>query len=204
MVKSRDVAISQRPKTQKKFAALVETLNERYSSQILSRCVITLGDEFQGLFHESNMIPDIIWDIEEGFSDPIIRLGFGFGMLHTPVQETAINVDGPTLHNARAAIERAKKDQRLGGMFVGFLDLDGVLNGVSQPLWLQRSRWTSQQRNIVSRLRKGMTQSEVADSLRISRQAVSKHANAAGWGAYLEGEAAFREILRKYIDPAMR
>lgn len=203
MVESRSLTRSQRPRIQRQFSELVEGLNRKYSSELLSRFVITLGDEFQGLLHRSAQIPAMIWDIEQEFSSRIIRVGFGFGVLHTPVPEIAINVDGPVLHNARAAIIQAKKQERLGGVFVGFPKTDEVLNGLAGILWFHRSRWTPQQRRIVNMLQKELSQSDLAEKLGVSRQAISKHVRSAGWLPYQEGERAFQVVLRRFVDPLL-
>jgi hypothetical protein len=202
MVKSRDLPTYERPEVQKRFKALVSILNHKYSKQILARFVITLGDEFQGLLHSSLTIPDIIWDIEENFPDRILRTGIGFGVLHTAVPKVAINVDGPALHNARAAIEKAKDRPALGGVFVGFGSLDSILNGVARILWFHRSGFTEQQRKILTLLRKHtFHQSDVAKEMDISRQAVSKQVLSAGLQAYAECEEAWRTIFGNYVEP---
>src|SRR5260370_40908360 len=111
-VRSRELARIQRPKVQEKFKDFVGYLNRTYSRNILSRFVITLGDEFQGLLSSATPIPDLMWDIEHRFSDRNLSVGMGFGALHTPIQKEALNVDGPALHLARAAIQTAH-DTRL-------------------------------------------------------------------------------------------
>lgn len=203
MVKSRDLTHSQRPRIQRQFSELVEALNKKYSAELLSRFVITLGDEFQGLLRRSARVPEMIQDIEQKFSARKIRLGFGFGTIHTAVPKVAINVDGPALHNARAAIIQAKHEERLGGVFVGFPETDPVLNGMASILSFHRSRWTPQQRKIIGMLQKGSSQSDLAERLGISRQAISKHVSSAGWLPYKEAERAFQLILQQYVDPSL-
>jgi hypothetical protein len=129
MVASRELSGNARARAQKRFKALVDQLNKKYSKQILARFIITLGDEFQGLLQSSNSIPDIISDLENDFPDRILRVGIGFGQLFTPIPKDAINVDGPALHRARAAVEKAKSHTMLGGVFEGFGNLDVILNG---------------------------------------------------------------------------
>jgi hypothetical protein len=165
--------------------------------------VITLGDEFQGLLCSSLPIPDIIWDIEENFPDRTLRLGLGFGILHTPAPKVAINVDGPALYNARAAIEKAKSRMALGGVFLGFDNLDNILNGVGRQLWFHRSKLTEKQRRIFKLLRRPLSQSDVAKKMKISRQAVSKQISSAGLQAYAECEEAWRTILHDYVEPQL-
>src|SRR5579871_692939 len=170
MVRSRDLPRSRRRALQKQFSALIVNLNQDYRKIIASRFVITLGDEFQGLLNSAAILPDLLWHLELDFPGRELRVGIGFGTLDTPLQKYAINVDGPVLHLARAAIDYAKKTRTLGGIFRGFGELDDILNGLSGLLWFQRSRWTPAQRNIAGLLRQGMSQTQVAKKLRINKQ----------------------------------
>ena len=134
----------------------------------------------------------------------ILRVGIGFGQLYTPVPKYAINVDGPALHNARAAVEKAKSQTLFGGVFEGFGSLDVVLNGVARLLWFHRSSLTDQQRTFFNLVLAGSSQVDVAHSLKVSRQQVSKQLASAGWSAYVECEAAWRAIFSTCIEPMIR
>ncbi len=125
----------------------------------------------------------------------------GFGALHTPIQKEAINVDGPALHFARAAIQTAHEKRCYGGVFMGFDELDPVMNGIARILWFHRSRLTKTQLRIAVLLRQGQSQSEAAEELGISRQAISKQVVSMGWWPYAEAEEAWRALLDKYINP---
>lgn len=201
MVKSRELAGSQRAAVQKHFQHLVDNLNKEYRHSLASKFAITLGDEFQGLLNTCTLVPDLIWHLEENFPDRNLRVGIGLGTLDTLLQPFAINIDGPALHAAREAIEMAKKGDVLGGVFSGFGPPDDVLNGLARLLRFQRANWTVAQRTIANLLRKAMSQSEVAERLGISRQVVSKQAAALGWVPYAAGEKAWHIILRDYVDP---
>src|ERR1700739_4171570 len=79
MVKSRELPSAQRAVVQKHFQELVTTLNREYRDKLASKFAITLGDEFQGLLTTSSVLPDLIWLIEEKFSDRQVRVGIGIG-----------------------------------------------------------------------------------------------------------------------------
>ena len=203
MVGSRELSEAARARAQKRFGALVQQLNKRYSKQIAARFVITLGDEFQGLLRSTTVIPDIISELENDFSDRTLRVGIGLGQLYTQVPKYAINVDGPALHSARSAVEKAKSSAVLGGVFEGFGTLDVILNGVARLLWFHRFKLTEQQRMFFNLLRKGLSQTQIAESLKISRQLVSKQLMSAGWSAYAECEAAWRGLFTDYAEPML-
>ncbi len=202
MVGSREVPRSQRGALQKKFGDLIARLNLDYRKAIAAKFVITLGDEFQGLLRSATVIPELIWRLED-FPACQFRVAIGLGTLDTPLQKYAINIDGPALHIARTAIESAKKTNALGGVFRGFGDLDEILNGMARLLWFQRSQWTNSQRKIVSLLRQGMSQTEVARKLGIKKQVVSRQVLAAGYFHYVAADKAWRMILQKQVDPLL-
>ena len=60
MVSSRSVPRSQRRVLQRQFAGLIDSLNRDYRKTIVSKFVITLGDEFQGLLSSTGAVPDLI------------------------------------------------------------------------------------------------------------------------------------------------
>jgi len=203
MVGSRSVPRSQRRLLQRRFGELIEKLNREHRKTIESKFVITLGDEFQGLLNSATVLPDLIWRLEEVFPNCKFRVGIGLGTLDTPIQKYAINIDGPALHIARAAIEYAKKTKALGGVFLGMGDLDDILNGMARLLWFNRSRWTHPQRQIAGLLRQGMSQTQVAKKLKIKKQVVSRQVLAAGCSPYIAAENAWRMILQRQVDPLL-
>ena len=204
MVGSRKLLPAQRRVVQADFSRLIARINRRHKTAILAEFVITLGDECQGLLKDPAVLPDLIWNFDMTFPHATLRMGCGFGILYTGIGKQAINVDGPALHLARAAIDRAKKDKLLGGVFCGFgKRLDPILNGVGRLLWHQRSTLTRQEREVTKRLHVGLSQIEAARELGITKQAVSLYAAKAGWDSYLGGEEAMRaalDFLRKGID----
>lgn len=203
MVRSRELPRSRRRALQKHFNGLVATLNREYRRALAARFVITLGDEFQGVLNSAALIPDLIWRFEQDFPERELRVGIGFGGLDTPLQKYALNIDGPVLHLARAAIDDARKSKTLGGVFRGFGDLDDILNGIARLLRFQRSRWTRSQRNIASLLRQGMSQTQVAKKLGVRKQVVSRQVLASGCVQYIAAEQAWRMILEKQVDPLL-
>lgn len=192
---SRELSAAQRASAQRDFAKLVSLLNRRFRASIASKFVITLGDEFQGLLSDAIAIPDIAWTIETEYHQRDVRLGFGRGTLHTPMQPVALNIDGPVLHNARAAITVARSRRLLGGVFEGFGAHDSVLTGFAQILRYTRQQMTARQRGVIALLRAGHTQMRIAEMLEISKQAVSDHAIAAGWEPYRAAEMGWKTAL---------
>lgn len=125
-----------------------------------------------------------------------IRFGVGRGELETALAQNAISMDGPVWHRARAALDSAKKSRQLGGRFTGFGERDDtLLDGLASVLQFMRTGLTVKQKKVVDELRRGKTHEAIARELTVSRQAVTKHAGAAGWDAYEQGEKAWRLLL---------
>ena len=196
MVDSRALSPSARNAAQKSFVRLVALLNRRFRQAIASQFVITLGDEFQGLLRDAAIIPELVWLIEGEYRQRDIRLGIGYGTLFTPLRRIALNIDGPAFHHARAAITVARKRKFLGGVFDGFGAYDDVLTGYAQVLRYVRGNMTPRQRRVFEILRSGRTRQQAAQTLRISKQAVSRHAIAAGWDSYRLAEIGWARALR--------
>lgn len=195
MVHSRELKAQQRRATQLIFATFLKNINTEFRRAVVARFVVTLGDECQGILHDTTILPDLLWRFDE-FESRQLRAGIGLGVLYTPVGRDAINIDGPALHRARAAIERAKKDRLLGGVFEGFGEVhDAVFNGFARLLHHHRSSMSDQQHEVVAHLRSGLNQTQTAERMGVTKQAVSSYAARAGWEAYREGEQAFKTAL---------
>jgi hypothetical protein len=196
MVQSRELKSHQRRATQLAFTTFLKDINTEFHNAVLARFVVTIGDECQGILHKATALPDLLWRFDD-FKSRQLRVGIGRGVLYTPVGRDAINIDGPALHRARAAIDHAKKDQLLGGVFDGFgEDHDAVFNGFARLLHHHRSNLSDQQSEVVAHLRSGLNQTQTAEKMRVTKQAVSLYAARAGWEAYSEGEQAFKTALR--------
>jgi DNA-binding NarL/FixJ family response regulator len=72
------------------------------------------------------------------------------------------------------------------------------LNGLAHLLERQATSMTARQHEIADLLRNGLEQTEVAERLGITRQAVSKQAQSLGWKALSAGENALRVALGRF------
>lgn len=197
LIRSRE--LWQRPAAQESLSRILEHCNQVYRVGILSKFIITAGDEFQGLLKTAVSIPDIIWDIDMLFQYTDIRLGIGLGTLNTKVMETAVGMDGPAWYAARDAIKEAAKHKKGGGVFIGFGETnDRILNGIARLLYRHRKQLTDKQRKVLDQLRLERSQVEIAKELSVTKPVVSRHTQSAGWDVYQEGEAAWRTALSPY------
>ncbi len=199
IVASRRVPPVERSHLQRALEQLADVVNKRYRRAIAARFLVTLGDEFQGVLTQGEILPDLIWDIETGLPEVGVRFGIGLGTLHPPFKPLALGMDGPAFHAAREAVQLARKRRVRGGLFLGFGDVDDVvLNGLAQLLQHERQHLSKAQRMTLELLRQGYSQAEIAKQLRITKQAVSLRAQGAGWEAFAEGERAWRAALERF------
>jgi hypothetical protein len=198
IVDSRAITGARRRALQQRLEALLSDINRDFKPAIAAGFLITVGDEFQGLLRSAAIIPQLMRRLEAELPDIQLRAGIGCGALATDLRETAIGMDGPVWHAARAAIEDAKRSDRLGGVFQGFGPVDDLIhNGFARLLHLLRSRLTQKQRRLLDDLLANQTQKEVARRAGVSKQAVSKQARAAGVEANREAELAWRSVLER-------
>jgi hypothetical protein len=90
-----------------------------------------------------------------------------------------------------------------GGVFVGFGEMDPVMNGTARLLSFHRSRLQRQQLRIAQLMRSGLKQTEAAIKLRISPQAISKQVKSMGWIPYSEAEFGWRTFIEKWVNPTL-
>jgi hypothetical protein len=192
-VQSRE--IRDRSAAQDDLSDLLGYLNTALAPHLLAPFRISRGDEIQAIFSCAIVIPDLVWDALTHFAHPI-RFGFGLGELSTRLGPDPRQTDGPAWWNARTAVQSSVQTRRTGGVLVGFGDPDDLaLTAFATLLHHMRGRFTQRQLAVVSLLRSGLDMVGVAQHLKITKQAVSRIAGAAGWRAYQEGEIAWRKLL---------
>lgn len=200
MVGSRMLDGAARRSAQDEYRRLLGRLNKAFAASVRSRFEITLGDEFEGLIESTDspaVIPEFLWLVEAEFKGPDLRTAFGMGRVDTEIRGSTRELDGPAFHRAREAIQSAKLERKLGGVFLGFGEAhDAILNGIARALHLQRLGWSKQQSIVASHLRAGKNQTAAARAMGLTKQAVSAYTRAAHWRDYAEGERALCFALR--------
>ncbi|MDY0267043.1 MAG: SatD family protein [Methanimicrococcus sp.] len=103
IIKSRN--IGDRDMFQKNLYEILSEINSKYSDDLASSFVITLGDEFQGLLKKADHLLEIT-DKIKFMLDPVeIRFGVGIGEITTAIDfSSSIGADGPAYWYARDAI----------------------------------------------------------------------------------------------------
>lgn len=199
VIGSKERKSAERELLQQSIQETLQDLNERYKQEILAKFTITIGDEFQVLLKAATPIPEIIRTFNFEICSAQIRWGIGWGKLSTSRSEYAVGMDGPVFHKARKAIETAKKESLLGGVFAGFkAPYNDILNGLGRILWHNYSRMKPAQFETVRLVRTLPNQNAVASERGVTPSAVSDALAAVGWESIAEAERGWHAALSQF------
>lgn len=194
VVHSRSLA--DRSGFQRQFLDLVERAGTMLPpGELVSRFVVTAGDELQGLLRTPAPAYDFLVALEDELGRGRFRMGVGWGCLATDLKPVCLGMDGPAFHLARAALEESKKRGRALTYRLGNAALDDLLTSYAALLDRTRLSWTPRQWEQVKLLAANGDQSSVAAALGISRAAVNKALKSAGWRVYDKARADLLEYL---------
>lgn len=212
--------LKDRSGVQESLLSAINDTNKRFASAIAADFVVTHGDECQGLLHENGAshVFGMIELIIDRMHPVQVRFGIGLGTLSTSLQDKAIGMDGPVWHNAKEALDGARRE-RVAARFRGFglpvpvnshSDLlaganlnslvDEHLSSLASLLLHVRSRWSPDLREITKLLGAGKTQAEIAASRGVSGAAISKRLTRAGWREYRDGVETIGQLLDRLAD----
>src|SRR5258708_32346697 len=164
---SRALAPPRRARLQADIRAATKELNRRFARALAARFAVTLGDELQCLLPTAAPVWEIAHHIRSRLAQVDWVVACGRGAISTPLAPTAPEMDGPCFHEARAAMERAKR-QRLVFAFGRFPPaLEPLANYYSALYW----SWTPRQRRAATLLRLG-DQAAAAAPLVVARSAI--------------------------------
>lgn len=170
-----------RKATQEKLAATVAHLNRRSVHALSSPYTITLGDEFQAVFHCADTIFHDAVSLLLALHPVQIRFAWGLGSLDTPLNpDMAIGMDGPAFHHARAAMTALKKTPHLFTIAGEPLQHPGLAEASLHLISHSLHKWKKNRLHVFSLLSEGMAVKTIARRLGISEQAVYKTIDAGG------------------------
>lgn len=194
----RSRAATDRDRVQDRLEAALARVSHEQAEALASSLVITVGDEFQGLLHHPAAVLDLLTGYEAGMFASPTRFGLGWGTLSTKLKPTAIGMDGPCFHAARAALERGKAEDRWVTV-EGFGERrDQILNGIFALLGSVRSEWTVTQAETIAQMRSVATQKEVARRRGVAASTVHKALRGALYAPLIEAEASLRLLFEEY------
>ena len=194
--------LENRKEVQVRLQGILDRLNEKYKDEIVSRFLITLGDEFQGLLSSGKYILDMVNEIRMEMYPVRLRFGIGFGQITTDIRtEMALGADGPGYYRAREAVELLKEREKKNRSVLSELclkmdethrDKEILLNTVFDLMYVVESGWTDRQREVIwDMLLHGDGQQNTACRLDITQSTVQKTLAA---GSYYTYESALKNV----------
>src|SRR2546430_1643103 len=118
-IASRELPPAGRARLQADARAAAKDLNQRYRRVLAARFAVTLGDELQCLLPTPQPVWHLAHDLRAHLPTVDWVVACGRGAITTPLAPTAPEMDGPCFHEARAAMDRAKRQRQvftLGGL----------------------------------------------------------------------------------------
>ena len=199
--------IEDRDELQKKFVNIINSINDKYSDDIASKFLITLGDSFQGLLKKSSKVLNIIDEIESSMFPSKLRFGIGIGEIKTSIDiEYSSLIDGPAYHNARFAIDNIKKvnNKKRDSSYIlvksEYTLLDNLMNSSLCLCNTIKSNWSEKQRAVIDLIiRDGKTQDEAAIILGIKQPSVNERLKSSNIDIYREAFESINSAFALYL-----
>ena len=187
------------PKARVRLQADLQTrlrsdLNKRkpWRSGIAARFAIARGDEIEGLLTDAEFVWDIAHWLRGVFAEVDWIIACARGPISTALADTALEVDGPCFHAARAALEEAKETRQVF-TFRGFSPAVDALAAYYSALYWS---WTPRQRRQASKLRfDGQGLDKLKERLNVHPTAISHMKRRMAWPLVAEGDRMLRAAI---------
>ncbi len=209
IIKSR--SYSDRDQLQKKFLKITDNANKEFDEFVVSRFIVTHGDELQGLLKIDGRVIDVInfflnemnsLESEDFGKKKIrtskIRFGIGIGTLNTSLKPVSIGMDGQAFYFAKEAIDIAHSQKKYIVVKTESQIVTNFINTIFDLMFSIRKDWSVTQIEIISFIIKGYLQESIAKKMGISQPAVSKHLKRANWESYHAAENTLRQAFDEY------
>lgn len=192
VVRSR--AIPDRRRFQRALEWALERVNAELAAELVARCAVTAGDEFQALLRTPTALPRLTLRLCEELYPQRLRFGVGYGDIVTELKPAAVGMDGPAFHAARRAVEEARAGRHRVVVAVPGPRRGAVLRPATDVWDLAlkvAERRSPAQVQVVRLYRRLGRQAAVAAELGIHQSVVSRHLQRA---LYAEVEAVLAHV----------
>lgn len=178
-----------------------ELLDALASTPVVRAFERTAGDEVQGVLDDPEVVVDTVLTLVRS---ACWSTGVGMGTVVQPLPASTRAGRGPAFERARDAVEAAKASPShlrvVGTDPVGAQHAGAVLD----LLALVIARRSDEGWAAVELVRGGASQTAVAATLGITKQAVSQRLRATAWGTEVAGRATAAVLLARAADGAYR
>ncbi|MDI9471127.1 MAG: SatD family protein [Bacillota bacterium] len=204
--------IRNRGETQERLRNVLSRLNDKYADMLASRLMLTLGDEFQGIFKPDPMLLRLLDELYISSPHPF-RMGLGYGEIATAIDpQMSIGADGEAFWHARAAIDRAHRENYGGVCHIYFSGgnerSDSTINTLFLLSETLKTQWTKLQRETFAALldediyHEDFHQADFARKLGISESSLSRRLSLGHIKIYLRARGEITKLLEAYDESA--
>lgn len=189
---SRALAPAARARLQTRLVAGLKELNKRraWRPAIAAGFAIARGDEIEGLLRDAALLWEIAHWLRHRFADVDWIIASARGPISTALADTALEVDGPCFHAARAALEEAKQRRQVFTLR-NFGPVDGLSAYYSALYW----SWTPRQRRQAAMLRLNDAGLPPVEPLNVHPTAISHMKRRMAWPLVAEGDRMLRAAI---------
>lgn len=168
--------IKERKKFEKKLSEAVQQLNLQYSHVFELPMKVWKGiDEMAAIVKQPWLLYEVMTAIDNSIAPYQMRFALVKGVVDVmPKDGDIANADGDAFHNTAALMASLKKEGMKFRCQTGNENFDKAWYGQINLLWLVKRNWTERQRNIYQSYCNSGLQEDVAKSLKITQQTVSK------------------------------
>ncbi len=202
--------IKNRKEVQVELINVFDRIQQKYGAHIVSKFTLTVGDEFQAV-----LVPHAcVWKLIDHLSilsPSPFRLGLGLGGIITQIDPNiSLGADGEAYWRARDAIQTVHKDNWGGKshiLFKGYNNQhDKAINSLILAGETIKASWSQVQRETFEKLvsfdiyEPDFVQTEAADHLGITPQALSKRLITGNIKIYFQLREVLGQLLEDYDD----
>lgn len=188
---SKQIKEEQREALQAKLQQELDHLNKIEYGPV-SPYTITLGDEFQAVFEEADMLFIHFFRILAKLHPVRVRFSLGVGSIATPLNtEQSIGMDGPAFHQARKGMDQLKESGFLFHLNVEEEDNAALklINNSLELLSHEIQTWNQNRLSIFYLTKEGYDYKKIVEQLDISPPAF-----------YKNKEAGALDVVSKLLD----
>ncbi|WP_022818755.1 SatD family protein [Fusobacterium russii] len=170
--KSRSYSTKIRNSIQNSMMEIINILNEIFENSLEKKVDFSAGDEIQGLFISSiaaylyyRFFSMLIFPFE-------IRAGIGLGTWDVVIEGASTTAqDGIVYHNARKAINDARKSLEYSVLFYSMQKKDSIINSLINTVVLINSKQSAYQNDLMllTEILYPITMNNVVDSIKIKK-----------------------------------
>ncbi len=173
--------------------------NKNFKEFLIADFVITLGDEWQGVFSDISQSYKVVSFFQEYFYPISLSFGVGEGEIETELFSKSVEMDGQVFHCSREALEYGKDTSQNVCYKTNDSTKDLLLNTTLHLLQILRESWTERQYQKVMLYKQLRKETLVANELNISQADVNKSLSAAHGRVYLEAEQRVNHYFEQLV-----